>query len=380
MRTEHMYDIKELVSLAKREHNSKRPYLYVNPSQGKHIPADPPKMIKMCVCLAGEIEKKYLGEKIFIIGFSETATAIASCVAENLNNTIGFVTTTREDNDKADFIYFTESHSHATEQKLDVQGMEKYLSLAKRIVFVEDEVTTGNTIVKLINELEKKFPALSVKYSIASILNSMSNGRIVELSNMEIDCVWLKKIPYEYNVEALNEYNDCSANHFTTIDKCNDTVKIEKFNQGENIRRACETNKYFEKLNELCVSIAECTCNKKCYKKMVVIGTEEFMYPAIKLASYLQEHNYCENIKTHSTTRSPIMAFDIEGYPLYKRYQLKSVYDSSRTTYIYNLEMYDKVIILTDSDLKSINGVYSIINALQTEWCKDISVCQWEEK
>lgn len=42
--------------------------------------------------------------------------------------------------------------------------------------------------------------------------------------------------------------------------------------------------------------------------------------------------------------------------------------------------MYDKVIILTDSDLKSIDGVYSIINALQTEGCKDISVCQWEEK
>lgn len=373
-----MYDIKELVSLAKREHNNKRPYLYVNPSQGKHIPADPQKMIKMCTNLAGKIEKKYLGEKLFIIGFSETATAITSCVAENLNNTIGFVTTTREETDKADYIYFTESHSHATEQKLNVQGMEKYLSLAERIVFVEDEVTTGNTIIKLISELEKKFPTLSVKYSIASILNSMSNDRVGELSNMEIDCVWLKKIPYEYNVEVLSKYNDCYANHFQTIDKCNNTVKIEKFNQGENVRRACETNKYFEKLNELCVSIAECICNKKYYKKMLVIGTEESMYPAIKLASYLQEHNYCEDIKTHSTTRSPIMAFDIAGYPLSKRYQLRSVYDDDRTTYIYNLDTYDKVIILTDSDLRSQDGIHSIINALKLEGCNDISVCQWE--
>lgn len=375
-----MYDMKELVSLAKRENNSKRMYLYVNPIQGKHIPTDPKKMIKMCTNLADEIEKKYLGEKLFIIGFSETATAIASCVAENLGNTIGFVTTTREENEQADYIIFTESHSHAAEQKLNVQGMEKYLFAAERIVFIEDEVTTGNTIVKLICELEKKFPTLSVKYSIASILNSMSNGRIYELINMEIDCVWLEKIPYEYNVEILSKYNDCCANHFTTIDKCNDTVKIEKFIRGENIRSACETNKYFEKLNELCVSIAECICKKIYYKKMLVIGTEESMYPAIKLASYLQEHNYGEDIKTHSTTRSPIMAFDIEGYPLYKRYQLKSVYDSSRITYIYNLEMYDKVIILTDSDLKSTDGIYSIINALQAEGCKDISVCQWEGK
>lgn len=40
--------------------------------------------------------------------------------------------------------------------------------------------------------------------------------------------------------------------------------------------------------------------------------------------------------------------------------------------------MYDKVIILTDSDLKSLDGIFSIINALQAEGCKDISVCQWE--
>lgn len=373
-----MYDMKELVSLAKRENNSKRHYLYVNPNQGKHIPVNPQKMIKMCITLAGKIEKKYLRENLFIIGFSETATAIAICVAENLNNSIGFLTTTREDNNKADFLYFTELHSHATEQKLNVQGMEKYLSLTDRIVFVEDEVTTGNTILNLISELEKKFPALSVKYSIASILNSMDNGRINELSNMEIDCIWLKKIPYEYNVEVLNKCNDCSANHFTTIEKCSDTVQIEKFNQGENFRRACETKTYFEKLNKLCASIAEHTCNKKCYKKMAVIGTEESMYPAIKLASYLQEHNYCEDIKTHSTTRSPIMAFDIIGYPISKRYQLKSVYDDDRITYIYNLDTYDKVIILTDSDLRSHDGICSIINALKLEGCRDISVCQWE--
>ena len=278
----------------------------------------------------------------------------------------------------ADFIYFTESHSHATEQKLNVQGMEKYLSFAERIVFVEDEVTTGNTIAKLISELEKKFPGLSVKYSIASILNSMSDSRVEELNNVGIDCVWLQKIPYEYNVEVLKQYEDCSANHFTTTEKCNGVVKIEKFTQGENIRRTCETNRYFEKLNELCVSVAEHICNEKYYKKMAVIGTEETMYPAIKLASYLQEHNCCEEIRTYSTTRSPIMAFDMAGYPLFKRYQLRSVYDADRTTFIYNLDTYDKVIILTDADLQSQDGIYSVINALQLEGCKDISVCQWE--
>lgn len=373
-----MYDIKDLVTLAKRENNHMRTYLYVNPIQGKHIPTDPEKMIGMCKKLAEKIEQEYKGEELFIIGFSETATAIASCVAENLNQVIGFVTTTREKNNEADFLYFTESHSHATEQKLDVKGIEKYLSLIERIIFIEDEVTTGNTIVKLIGEIEKKFTDINVRYGIASVLNSMSDSRVEELENKRIHCIWLRKISFEYNVEILNQYKNCNSNHFTANDKYNCTFSIEKFKQWKNFRSICERKEYFKKLNNLCATIADGLCEGKHYEKLAVIGTEEAMYPAIKLALYLKEHNYCDYVRTHSTTRSPIMAFDIEGYPLYKRYELKSVYDSNRITYIYNLQMYDKVIILTDSDLKSKDGIFSVINALQAEGCKDISVCQWE--
>lgn len=373
-----MYDINELVSLAKRENNMKRPYLYVNPLQGKHIPTKPENMIRMCQCLAAKIEKDYSVEKKFIIGFSETATAIASCVAENMNQAMGFVMTTREENDEADFLYFTESHSHATEQKLDVRGMEKYLSSIERIIFVEDEVTTGNTIVKLKKEIERRFPALRVKYLIASILNSMSDNRIAELDSKGIQCIWLQKLPFEYNIGMLQKYDNCKSNHFIVSDEFSNVIKIERFGKGKTSRSVCEVKDYIECLNDLCVSIEKNIFYGKYYEKLAVIGTEETMYPAIKLAAYLKECNHCNVVKTHSTTRSPIMAFDTEEYPLYKRYQLKSVYDSKRITYIYNLETYDKVILLTDSNMHSQDGLISIINALQFEGCKDISVCQWE--
>ena len=35
------FTIEDLVCIAKRENNSKRPYLYVNPIHGKHVPTDP---------------------------------------------------------------------------------------------------------------------------------------------------------------------------------------------------------------------------------------------------------------------------------------------------------------------------------------------------
>ena len=153
-----MFEIEQLVNLAKRENNSKRSYLYVNPLQGKHIPVNPNNTQKMCRALADKIEKKYSNEKLFVIGFAETATAIAAYVASYLDNAVYFENTTREEEVNGDeYLYFTESHSHATEQKLNAKGFDDYLFMVDRIVFVEDEVTTGNTICKLITKIKTRF-------------------------------------------------------------------------------------------------------------------------------------------------------------------------------------------------------------------------------
>ena len=36
-----LFKIDDLVKIAKRENNTKRSYLYVNPVQGKHVPVSP---------------------------------------------------------------------------------------------------------------------------------------------------------------------------------------------------------------------------------------------------------------------------------------------------------------------------------------------------
>ena len=43
------YSAERLILLAKRENNNIRPYLYVNPLQGKHIPAEPAGIAGMCL-------------------------------------------------------------------------------------------------------------------------------------------------------------------------------------------------------------------------------------------------------------------------------------------------------------------------------------------
>ena len=80
-----MYSENILVKIAKRENNNKRKYLVMNCLQGKHIKTSPKKSLEMFDALADILKKGYIGEKILVVGFAETATAIGARIAYNLN-------------------------------------------------------------------------------------------------------------------------------------------------------------------------------------------------------------------------------------------------------------------------------------------------------
>ena len=195
-----------LVKVAKRENNTKRSYLYVNPLQGKHVPVSPTASYEVFGLLADKIKELYYNERIMVIGFAETATAIGTAIAYKNDNVKCYLSTTREEVPGAEYLYFTESHSHATEQRLVINDFDKYLDNIDRIIFAEDEVTTGNTIEKLINCLKERFPKVAIKFSIASIVNSMTDYRLAEVKNKAIDCIFVRRIPFQYRISDVNYY------------------------------------------------------------------------------------------------------------------------------------------------------------------------------
>ena len=73
-------------------------------------------------------------------------------------------------------------------------------------------------------------------------------------------------------------------------------------------------------------------------------------------------------VKFQATTRSPIEVSDTEGYILNERYRLRSAYNSDRTTFIYNLRKYDKVVIVTDCKPTK-QFVSDIMSALVSNGC-----------
>ena len=111
-----MERIEEIIGIAKRENNTKRNYLVVNKCQGKHVPVSPERPLKMFSELAEEVSKRYQKEQLLLIGFAETATAIGETLAIHLGT--DYMQTTRERIEDVEYFYFSESHSHATEQKV----------------------------------------------------------------------------------------------------------------------------------------------------------------------------------------------------------------------------------------------------------------------
>ena len=116
------YTVDQLVRLARRENNSIRPYLFVNPLQGKHIPTNPRDAADMCQAIAEKINAAYPDDLLYVIGFAETATGIAACTASFLKNAVYYQNTTREYAGEA-CISFSEVHSHATDQLLRSAGL-----------------------------------------------------------------------------------------------------------------------------------------------------------------------------------------------------------------------------------------------------------------
>lgn len=380
-----MYAIEDLVKLARRENNRKRQYLYVNPLQGKYMPANPQQTKEMCKLLAESIYAKYSGEKLCIIGFAETATAIAAYTAGYLPNVTYFEHTTREIlQQNVEYLYFTESHSHATEQKLNILGLENIFSEIDRIVFVEDEVTTGNTICKLIQEIQKRFPNAHIQYGIASVLNSMSEERLKELQKMQIECIFLKKLPFEYKIQEVMNFDMDKNCMYEDVEREMEQemfkIPLRQISGCVNARFIHRISDYAEAVKQLCEDIYRNEFQDNYYEKILVIGTEECMYPAIETASYLKEKKSCKEAVSHSTTRGPVIACQKENYPLYNRYKIKSLYEEERSTYIYNLKKYDKVVVVTDTWELSKQGLKSLYLALKAAGNEDISVYQWMKR
>lgn len=364
-----MYREEDIVRIAKRENNKLRSYLVVNRLQGKHIPVKPSEALNLFHELAEQFKKEYDGEKLLLVGFAETATAIGAAIAVELGSY--YIQTTREVIEGVNYIFFSEEHSHATEQKLVEEDMDEVLKEADRIIFVEDEVTTGKTIRNIITILEKKY-GNGLKFSVASILNGMDENALKLYEEMGVSLHYLVKTNHEsYGDIAMGYAGD------GTYIPCDTTgtgkVTEAKLTGWMNARRLVKGVAYQEACHNLWLQ-AEKLLGEGLQGKILVLGTEEFMYPALYVAKALESKGM--NVRFHATTRSPIAVSREADYPLQVRYELRSMYDEERVTFVYDIDSYDLVIVITDANTQEVRGKNSLIHAISAQ-NKNMMLLRW---
>lgn len=394
-----MYTEAELVRIAKRENNTRRKYLVVNRLQGKHIPVSPKEALQMFRSLAELIKEAYPSERLLMVGFAETATAIGAAVAIECQT--AYMQTTREVIDGVDYLYFSESHSHATEQKLVKTDLDKIIGKTDRIVFIEDEVTTGNTILNIVRLIQKTY-AQPVSFAVASILNGMNEEALENYKNLKIPVHYLVKTAHDTYTEIAEQYQADGTCHICTkpqekeveqqkevqqqiemqqTKEAQQPIEVQEISGWINARRLHTADTYKQACEQLWQEIQQkygytkYTKETETGRRILVLGTEEFMYPALYVGAKLEEAGY--TVRMHATTRSPIAVSKEEKYPLHTRYELASLYDKNRTTFVYDLAEYEEVLVLTDAQKQETEGWESLQRALTLNQNRQIRGIRW---
>ena len=273
------YTEKDLVKIAKRDNNTKRNYLVVDPLQGKHIPVVPSKALDLFAALADTFREKYKDEKLLLVGFAETATAIGAQAAITVG--ADYIQTTREVIPGVNYLFVSEDLSHATEQKLVKDDIDRAAAETDRIIFIEDEVTTGKTIRNIISILDREYDG-KFKYSVASLLNGMSEENLERYKRQGISLYYLVKTDHSTYGDRAETFKG-DGFYYKCPDKAAEYTTIYVKDRMD-ARRLIDSGKYEEACESLWREIREKTGNMAdniSGKRILVIGTEEFMFPAL---------------------------------------------------------------------------------------------------
>ena len=339
------YSLSDVVTICKRIKNSKRDFLFVNPLQGKNLHVNPSKSIDLFEELVLQIKTSIPeSEKVIVIGFAETATAIGNYIASRMPNCIYYMQTTRENiPNKEPLLTFQEEHSHATKHFL--YGDIKKLKSCHHIIFVDDEISTGNTILNFIKALNSI--GVNCNYSVGSILNCQNTAWMEKFSKLNINTFCIMKGEIN-NLKAIVPVKVTNPDEAVCKHKVNPNILKVTFDiPTANIGVVPVDFKdtvnavYNEVFKSKKITLP------KPNEKVLVLGTEEYMFIPMIFGNIL-ENNLKLDVQFHATTRTPIEASSAAGYAIKNRFHITSCYDEERTTFIYNLKKYDRVYIVTN--------------------------------
>ncbi|MFJ9378841.1 phosphoribosyltransferase domain-containing protein [Streptomyces sp. NPDC101455] len=152
-------ELTDLLGLALRR-NPKRAHLLVSNVLGKHVPQSPSIVYGYGFTLGRRVRELLGAEecaRAVVLGYAETATGLGHAVADGIALAPYLHSTRRPVAGVATAGGFEESHSHATSHLLLPENPQ-LLSGEGPLILVDDEFSTGNTVLNTIRDLHERYP------------------------------------------------------------------------------------------------------------------------------------------------------------------------------------------------------------------------------
>ncbi|MFF2305728.1 phosphoribosyltransferase [Streptomyces sp. NPDC058128] len=391
----------DLLGLALRR-NPKRAHLLVSSVLGKHVPQRPSVVYGSGLDLGRRV-RALLGDeeaaRSVVLGYAETATALGHAVADGLGLAPYLHSTRRPVAGVARAGGFEESHSHATSHLLLPED-PKLLAGDGPLVLVDDEFSTGNTVLNTVRALHERYPR--DRYVVVALVDMRSAadlGRLdafaaeigarVDLISGAAGTVRLPDGVLEKGQALVAEHERAnapgavSAPGPTTARGGHEHARVALDwpeglpDGGRHGFTPDQRHRLETALPAMAARITEAlgggaagtergaTAGARSASgveaqpgpsaggpRVLVLGFEELMYAPLRLGTALEEAGH--DVRYSTTTRSPVLAVDDPGYAIRTRLVFPAhddPADGPGERYAYNVAGagFDAVVLVVDS-------------------------------
>ncbi|MFE3514028.1 phosphoribosyltransferase [Streptomyces sp. NPDC059166] len=343
-------ELRELLGLALRR-NPRRAHLLVSNVLGKHVPQRP-SVVHGVGFELGERVRNLLGEadarRAVVLGYAETATGLGHAVADGLGVAPYLHSTRRPVPGVAQAGGFEEAHSHATTHLLlpEDPGLLDAGDGDAPLVLVDDEFSTGNTVLNTIRALHARHPRNHyVVVALVDMRSEADQGRLADLAReigARVDLVararGTVRLPdgvLEKGLSLVAEYDARDAagtgvaggGGYGAPGGADDgtppaPVRVPLDwpagvpDGGRHGFTPAHRAALEAALPAMAARVAGVLADD--VRQVLVLGFEELMYAPLRLATALEDATTAE-VRYSTTTRSPVLAVDDPGYAIRSR-------------------------------------------------------------
>ena len=386
------YQLEDLLGFAQRI-NPKRAFLFVSKVLGRHIPVAPSTMRHAFTDLANLVPDD-LPEPILVIGMAETAVGLSAGVHQALQTRYPqalLLNSTRhaqhdDSHDKSKhslLTTFSEDHSHAS-QHLIYQSADNVtqaqLLASKTLIMVDDEASTGNTCVNVVTALRNAGLDHLEQVHLTTLVDwSLNQERHQHQDTADSDDTVFDQIAKRLpNIKFQRHHLLSGA--WTWTDAPNpepitmpsvDTTEAGSHTLGDtgnwgrfptldstdgfdNYLLKFQTA--FKVFNKQAQSEKEQFDKKQLPKRILVLGSNEFVWLPFLLAEWLETQTQNSTVNFSALTRSPIAL----GGAITTMLSFSDNYGLGMTNFAYNVEPndWDLIVLCVETSADSVDDMW----------------------